>query len=207
MNEDLLRKVADHLEAADRLATANAKWNQQTWANLKEYKDDEWAQLLKPAEKATLCPSTGCICGWGINLFNQELWELTASLEYLHDYDSTLAWSTDHNLNGETYAVQHTLDMIARRLGVDMVDFADEVAGTEKWMATGRYVFGLTEGEAQALFAGDAGPKDGLTVPQALEKIAAGTEISEVWGSGWDRYDDRGEYCDDPECSCQGEEY
>jgi hypothetical protein len=206
VNEDLLRKVALHLEAEDALATANAKWNQQTWANLQEYDGQHWNEQLKQAEKATLCPSTGCICGWGINLFNQELWELTASLEYLHDYDSSLAWDPDSGLSGQTYAVQHTLDMIARRLGVDLVDFADDVASSEKWMVIGRHVFGLDESEAMELFSGGAGPKDGLTVPQALEKIAAGTTIADVWGDGWNQNDDDGDYCSDPDCSCHEED-
>jgi hypothetical protein len=204
VNEDLLRKVALHLEAEDALATASSKWNQQTWANLQEYDGEHWDRQLKQAEKATLCPSTGCICGWGINLADQELWELTASLEYLHDYDSS--WSSNNGNAGETYAVQHTLDMIARRLGVDLDDFASEVANTEKWMVTGRHVFGLDEVEAAELFAGEAGPKNGLTVPQALEKIASGTEISEVWGPSWNVNLDDDE-CHDPDCSCHEDEF
>lgn len=103
----------------------------------------------------TSCGTTACIAGWA------------CALEGYHPVVDRLPWRDASSYFTYTRVAQKPWQAWSN--GVSPHDIAQELIGLEDWAA-------------EELFGSDWGPVEGLTVPQALRKIANGTPIDEVTG-------------------------
>jgi hypothetical protein len=134
------------------------------------YRQDRWAVPAK-----TACGSRCCIAGKAVLLRMPQLIDEVLRL------DEAKATAIQRYHNHEISSLEEA------RIHADLAQ--REARLWEEIPALAGPLLGLDSIEAEQLFAGEWAPVMGLTVPEALEKIGAGTPPSEVSYGIWDHED------------------
>lgn len=161
MNGDLLRDVAWEVEKDAEAFDMNSWTNLPGKATSLTNILDELNNLSDPD-----CGTTCCVAGWTVRLNNLEMFKKLTLYEFL--FSSARAGNASPELLTELQKFfQEKYDCILPSL---------------LWQTIAGEYLEMSKEDANYLFNSDNGPLNGLTAAQALEKIAAGTPMHEVWG-------------------------
>lgn len=117
---------------------------------------------VQPSDESD-CGTAYCVAGWAVALGMDWRWR------------TRLGWHKAGNPR-KPVSVSRAARATSREPGEPGNPF--EIESTSRLAAD---LLGI-EGDPGDLFAGSLGPLDGLSVPEALEEIAAGSPVEDVWG-------------------------
>lgn len=182
INSELFFDVADYIRKHPE------NYNQQTWANKDSLYDAFMNAVRTSAVRENVCGSNMCVCGTGVFITDKQLFvDMTL-------YDATFSlWYEDVHYNNnhkvlkpwQRARINKAMQNIKKFCDKHDIEFDPENDGESPWETVGQVVFGLEDScAADFLFAYEARPTNSLTVPEALEKIGAGAQMSDVWSRG-----------------------
>ena len=134
---------------------------------------DEYNQMAFCEPGDTFCKTAHCVAGWAVKLVSAEVYDWAVMTE--------VHCGTIDGFDLE----DHTIKVFGEKTGIDVSDWDSEM--DEMWSYMGRKTLGLNRRDADYLFNGYGRGRHKLTPGQALEKIATGVPMRQVWNTRYPR--------------------